>query len=112
MIRPHLNRRLTLEAEARTTDGAGGFVSVWQALGTVWAALEIGAPRAVAEAERMETVQPVKVTVRAAPEGDPARPDRTKRFREGGRAYAIQSVQLRDPRGLYLTCHCIEEDGQ
>lgn len=111
MIRPHLNRRLTLEAEARTTDGAGGFVSVWQALGTVWASLEVGAARDVVDGARVVPVQPVKVIVRAAGEGDPARPERGKRFREGGRTYPIQAVQQRDPRGLYLTCQCIEEDG-
>jgi head-tail adaptor len=111
MIRPHLNRRLTLETEARAADGAGGFISVWQALGTVWAALEVGAARDIVEGERVLAVQPVKVTVRAAPEGDPARPERGKRFREGGRAYRVQAVQARDPRGFYLTCQCTEEDG-
>lgn len=111
MIRPHLNRRLTLEAEARTADGAGGFISVWQALGTVWASVEVGPAREAVQGERVAAVQPVKVTVRAAAEGDPARPDRGKRFREGGRAYRVQAVQARDPRGFYLTCQCIEEDG-
>lgn len=111
MIRPHLNRRLTLEAEARAPDGAGGFVSVWQALGTVWAALEVGSSRDAVEGERVVAVQPVKVTVRAAADGDAARPERGKRFREGGRAYPIQAVLPRDPRGMYLTCQCTEEDG-
>lgn len=111
MIRPHLNRRLALEVEERTADGAGGFVSVWQSLGTVWASLEVGAAREAVDGERVVPAQSVKVTVRAAGEGDPARPERGKRFREGGRAYPIQAVQLRDPRGLYLTCQCIEEDG-
>jgi head-tail adaptor len=111
MIRPHLNRRLTLEAEALTADGAGGFVSVWQALGTVWASVEVGSAREVVGGERLGSVQPVKVTVRAADEADPARPERGKRFREAGRVYPIQAVQLRDPRGMYLTCQCTEEGG-
>lgn len=111
MTRVVLNRRLTLEAEARSPDGAGGFVSVWGALGTLWAALEPGRATEATGGEQATAVQPVTVTVRAAPEGDPARPRRGQRFREGGRAYPIRSVRARDARGLYLSCDCIEEDG-
>ena len=111
MTRVLLNRRLSLEGETRSPDGAGGFVTVWAALGTLWAALEVGRGAEETVADQVRTVQPVTVTVRAAPEGDPARPLRGQRFREGGRAYPIRSVRARDARGLYLTCDCIEEDG-
>lgn len=111
MTRVLLNRRLTLEAETRSPDGAGGFVPVWAALGTLWAALEAGRATEETGADAVVAVAPVTVTVRAVPEGDPARPQRGHRFREGGRLYPIRSVRLRDGRGTYLTCHCIEEDG-
>jgi len=109
MIRPHLNRRLTLEAGTRGSDGAGGFVSVWEALGTVWAALDQGSLRALDAGDVTVPVQPVTVTVRAAPPDAPERPEVGHRFREGSRAYHIRAVQERDRRGMYLTCLCQEE---
>lgn len=109
MIRPHLNRRVTLERKVTSPDGAGGFVSVWEALGTLWAAMEAGAGREVMGTDRVEVEQPVRVTVRAAPTGDPARPAVGQRFREGGRGYRIRSVFEKDRHGHYLICHCNEE---
>lgn len=111
MTRPHLNRRLILEQVTEAEDGAGGFVSVWQALGTVWASLEPGAVREVSVGDRVETIQPVQITLRAAPIGDGARPLVGHRLREAGRSYRIQGVRARDPRGLYLLCQTVEEAG-
>lgn len=109
MSRPHLNRRLTLEAGIRGGDGAGGFVPVWQALGTVWASLDQGSLREAMAGDVALPLQPVTVTVRAAPLGAAERPEIGHRFREGTRAYVIRAVHERDRRGMYLTCLCQEE---
>lgn len=109
MNRMHLNRRLVLETLETGTDGAGGFVSVWQALGTVWAQLEPAPVREAVIGDRIETVQPVQITLRAAPVGDPSRPLVGQRLREAGRCYRIVGVSERDGRGTYLLCQTREE---
>lgn len=109
MKRINLNRRLTLE-EARTeADGAGGFVTVWEALGTLWAELTEGVGREVETAERRAPFVPVRITVRAAPEGMEARPKAGQRLRDATRVFRILAVTERDRRGLYLACHAREE---
>lgn len=110
MTRVHLNRRLTLESEARQPDGAGGFSRGWQALGTVWAEIEAGAGREASALERREPKVPLRITVRAVPFGVAGRPVAGQRFRDATRAYRILAVAERDRRGLYLTCHAEEED--
>jgi head-tail adaptor len=109
MTRVHLNRRLTLEAEMRQPDGAGGFLRVWQALGVLWAEIDAGAGREAAVPERRLPKVPLKITVRAAPFGAADRPVAGQRFRDATRAYRILAVAERDRRGLYLTCHAEEE---
>lgn len=109
MSRIHLNRRLTLESEARQPDGAGGYLRVWQALGMVWAEIYAGAGREAVALERREPKVPLRITVRAEPVGAAGRPEAGQRFRDATRAYRILAVAERDRRGLYLTCHAEEE---
>lgn len=104
-----LNRRVTLEAAVTEADGAGGFVTVWQALGTLWADLAEASPREVEVAERREPFLTARITVRAAPEGSSARPRAGQRFRDATRVFRILAVAGRDRRGLYLVCHVQEE---
>ena len=104
-----LNRRLTLEERATTSDGAGGFAETWQTLGEVWAALAPRRGRETAgEASAIGAV-PWTVTVRGAPAGETARPRPGQRFRNGARAWRIVAVAERDPGGRYLDCHAVEE---
>lgn len=109
MSRITLNRRLTLEEVGAEADGAGGFVTVWQALGTLWAELAEGSPREVEVAERREPFLTARITVRAAPEGNSARPRAGQRFRDATRVFRILAVTTRDRRGMYLVCHVQEE---
>jgi SPP1 family predicted phage head-tail adaptor len=104
---PHFNRKLTLEAPTRAGDGAGGFVEVWQALGSIWAeVLPRGAGREV-EASELK----LKITIRAAPQGAPSRPTAAMRFRDGDRIYHIDAVTETDATGRYLVCFAKEEVG-
>ncbi|WP_135451079.1 MULTISPECIES: head-tail adaptor protein [Tabrizicola] len=109
MNAPHLNRLLVLEAVERTPDGAGGFSSVWTALGTLWAEVMPGQGGDLPGEERMMSAVPCRITVRAAPAGSPSRPIAGQRFREGTRLFLIQAVAERDRSGRYLTCFGREE---
>ncbi|SHG40208.1 phage head closure protein [Cognatishimia maritima] len=109
MRQPQLNRRMLLESVTRNSDGAGGFVESWVALGHVWAEVK---PRSGGERDREDvgvSRLDVKVTVRAAPVGSSQRPNAGQRFREGSRIYRIMAVTEPDISGRYLTCLAREE---
>ena len=109
MNAPHLNRALVLESGVRSPDGAGGYTTVWTALGTLWAEVLAGSGSDALGEERMLSAVPYRVTVRAAPALSPSRPKAGQRFREGTRLFLIQAVTERDPDGRYLTCFVREE---
>ncbi|SEW20694.1 phage head-tail adaptor, putative, SPP1 family [Aliiroseovarius sediminilitoris] len=109
MKRPVLNRKLTLEAPVRTPDGAGGFTQSWQAVGELWAEIK---PRTGRErAAGLATVSTIafRITVRAAPDGAPSRPEPDQRFRAGSRLFRILAVTEADVGAHYLTCFAQEE---
>ena len=104
-----LNRPMVLEQAVITPDGAGGHVTAWTALGTLWAELRAGAG-----SERRGAIAPegrmlFRVFVRATPQGSPQRPRPDQRLREGGRIFTILAVSEADPAGAYLVCHAREE---
>lgn len=106
---PVLNRRMVLESAARNSDGAGGFVESWAALGELWVELK---PRSGGERDREDASVSrldVKVTVRAAPMGSTMRPMAGQRLREGRRLFRILAVSEPDVLGRYLTCLAREE---
>ena len=112
MSRPHLTRRLTLEGRTQTPDSAGGWTTTWAALGTHWAHVDARTGGEMRGPGGARSRLRLKITVRAAPEGSPARPRPGQRFREGGRLYHIQAVALSDAGPHYLLAHCEEETVQ
>lgn len=106
---PRLNRRLTLESPERVSDGAGGFVQTWTALGVLWAELTARAGRETQVAGAALSSVPFRIVVRGAPMGHPERPIAEQRFRDGGRVFHIRSVAEADPEGRYLVCMADEE---
>ena len=104
-----LNRRLVLEEAERVPDGSGGFATLWQQKGVLWAAIAAGAGRE--RAGEFVTVSAVtyRIVVRAAPFGAPRRPKPDQRLREGARVFRIVAVAENDPDGRYLTCFAQEE---
>ncbi|MFZ3582332.1 head-tail adaptor protein [Loktanella sp. DJP18] len=109
MSLPLLNRKLMLEHAVRTPDQSGGYATVWQALGTLWAEITPGTgTERGANALALSRV-PLKITVRAAPVGSDARPGAGQRFREGVRIYSILAVTERDSLARFLICHAQEE---
>jgi len=109
MRAPVLARRLLLEAPERVADGAGGFSEVWQVLGQHWA--EVLAGPGAEDSGDLLTLWRValRIVVRGAPAGSPARPVPGQRFREGDRVFPILAVVERDPRGRHLICFAREE---
>ena len=106
---PRLTRRLRLQECQKLADGAGGFSESWQVLGTLWAELVAGSGKEHA-AETGTTAQvPYRITLRAAPLGNPRRPKPGQRFAEAGRIFHIEAVAERDAAGRYLICFATEE---
>ncbi len=104
-----LTRELVLEAQQQVSDGAGGFSESWVTLGTLWGDVAAGSGRDVAGVEVTYAAVPLRITVRAAPAGSPARPQAGQRFLEGSRIYPIEAVSERDVDGHYLICFAHEE---
>lgn len=109
MKMPRMNRKMVLEAPVRTPDGAGGFEITWEALGTVWADVRVGAGRERAGVAVSLAQVPCKIILRSAPMGDSMRPAPDQRFRAGSQVMVIQAVTEDHPAGKYLTCYAIEE---
>lgn len=104
-----LGRQLVLEGPERVADGAGGYVTDWAPLGTLWAKVTAWTGHegqgALAPVSRLR----VRIMVRAAPHGAPSRPRAGQRFREGARVFAILAVSEADGAGRYLVCQAQEE---
>lgn len=100
---------LVLERAERAPDGAGGVVTTWTALGTLWADVQATSGRETMVGERSASVQEYRITVPAAPTGAPSRPTAQDRFRAGARVFQILSVGEVDPKGRLLRCRALEE---
>lgn len=105
----HLSRALVLETPEGISDGAGGTLQGWTALGTLWAEVVARSGRERAGDGAQLSLTGYRITVRAAPFGSSMRPRADQRFREGSRVFRILSVAERDARGRFLTCYAEEE---
>lgn len=110
MARPHnLNRKLMLEAATRLADGAGGFVTSWTPLGTLWGEISPRTGRTISgDGAELSQVR-YRIIVRSAPSGSTMRPQPEQRLREGTRVFFIDAISESDPAGLYLECWAHEE---
>ncbi len=107
---PRLHRRLALEGEVVTPDGAGGFARVWTLRGHLWAEVAPGSGRESGGVEVPLSTQPFRITVRGAAQGAVSRPLAGQRFRDGSRVFAILAVTEKDADGRYLICAAREEE--
>lgn len=107
---PRLHRRLALEGEMVTPDGAGGFSRVWSLRGHLWAEVAPGSGRESGGIEVPLSTQPIRITVRGAAQGAASRPLAGQRFRDGSRVFAILAVTERNADGRYLICAAREEE--
>ena len=106
---PRLNVPLELEGSVRQDDGMGGYRTVWQRIGTLWAEMKAGMGQERGAEVGPESVVSWRITVRGARVGDPRRPAAGQRLRMGQRLFAIEAVAERDGQGLWLTCFAREE---
>ena len=111
-IYPTLSRRLVLETPEQAPDGLGGYTTNWVALGEIWAEMKKSTGRDKASEFASVTSAQYRITVRAAPVGQPSRPRAEQRFREGTRVFLIRAVAEADVGNRYLTCFAEEEVSQ
>lgn len=104
-----LNRALVLEQPERVADGAGGFETVWQPLGTLWAEVKARSGREANGPVGALSRLSLKITVRGAAFDSPKRPRAGQRFREGLRLFSVDAVA---EDGMFLVCHAHEEVAQ
>lgn len=109
MSMPKLNVRLVLEGSARQDDGMGGYRTIWQSIGSLWAEMKAQAGQERGAEVGPESVVSWRITVRAARARDPRRPAAGQRLRMGQRTFVIEAVAERDPAGQWLTCFAREE---
>ncbi len=109
MSLPRLNHALVLESPERVSDGAGGYVEGWIALGTLWAEITARTGRETAQIGTPVSRTGYRITVRGAPFGTPERPQAQQRFRLADRIFTIEAVAERDAEGRYLICYAQEE---
>lgn len=109
MAAPRLNRRLILEAPARSSDGVGGFTTSWLPLGTLWAEVTARTGRETIERDAPVSQMRYRIVVRNAPYGSVERPKPDQRFKEDERFFLIRAVAEFDPEGRYLSCFATEE---
>ena len=110
MAAPRLNVPLTLETPVRESDGMGGFRIVWRGLGQIWAEMRSGGGTETRAEVGPQSRVGWRITLRAAPAGDPRRPRPEQRLRMGNRLFRINAVAESDPRGRWLICFAVEED--
>lgn len=105
-----MTTRLALEAPVRAPDGLGGFGTVWQHLGWLYAQMDARSGRETGTGVGPVSVVQWRITLRAAAVGDPRRPRPGQRFRMGTRLFLIGAVAEGDARGLTLDVFAREED--
>ena len=104
-----LNWPLTLEERQRVADGSGGFSETWVELGMLWGDVRARGASATEVTAGATSLVRYRIFVRGAPEGNAKRPEVGQRFRNGSKAYTIDSVSENDPQGTYLMCVAREE---
>lgn len=109
MSAPNLNRQLVLEERSQMADGAGGFIDSWNALGTLWADVQLRSGRDMSGQDGAMGLMSYRIIVRGAPQGAPSRPRPGQRFRQGARVFAVHAVAETAADGRFLTCFAEEE---
>lgn len=96
-----LDQRVTIQAQARTDDGAGGAAVAWADIARVWAKVQPLSGKERLEAQQLEAPVMYRVTIRN-------RADVTADMRIlwRGKAMNIRVIPEAGPRPIYLTLDC------
>ena len=98
-----LRHRLSLQREARTADGGGGFARTWSTYATVWGEVRPLSGTERLRAERLENPVTYRVRIRHRDDVDAA-----DRILSGVRAFRIVSLRNPDERGRFIESQAIE----
>lgn len=113
MKAPRLTVPLVIETPLREADGMGGFRLVWHDVGRIWAEMRSGAGGERFAEVGAQSVVTWRISVRAAPAGDPRRPRPEQRLRMGegadARRFRIEAVAESGTGGRWLVCVAKEE---
>ncbi|HEX3943804.1 MAG TPA: phage head closure protein [Rhizomicrobium sp.] len=93
-----LNRRVALEAQRLTPDGAGGYSASWDVIATVWAAVEPMSGTDVFGPDASEARVKYRVTIRRRTDLFAG-----MRVNDGGRLFAITTVLDDGPQSQFFT---------
>lgn len=93
--------RATLQQAARSADGGGGFSESWTALATFWIALEVTGGGETFAAERLESRNQYRVTLRRRTDIVPG-----MRLVTPAQSLAIREVLDAGPRSQAMTLLC------
>jgi SPP1 family predicted phage head-tail adaptor len=92
-----LNRRLVLEAQDETADGAGGVVRGYETVATLWAAVEPISARGDVVAAQPGAMVTHRIVIRYS-----ADITTRHRFRDGARVFRIVTIRERGKRWLEI----------
>ena len=98
-----LRSRLVVESPQRVSDGAGGAVTSWLELATIWANVAPTSAREQVSAEQRAEKTTHKITLRYRNDIDA-----TMRFSGGGRIFDIEAIINEAERDQWLVCYCVE----
>jgi len=93
-----LNRRVALEAQTLTPDGAGGYSASWNTLATIWAAIEPMSGSDVFGPDASEARVKYRITIRRRNDAFAG-----MRVNDGGRLFAIKAVLDDGPQSQFFT---------
>jgi SPP1 family predicted phage head-tail adaptor len=98
-----LRRRATLQVRSTAVDTAGGQLTVWTDLYTVWCSLEPSSGRELHAAQVMQLEQPMTVMLRWQQELSDPKVVAAMRLVYNGRLFNIHSCQNTNERNRELT---------
>ncbi len=98
-----LRSRLVVESPQRISDGAGGAVTNWLEIATVWANVTPTSASEQRSAEQRAEKTTHKITLRYRNDIDA-----TMRFSGDGRTFKIEATINEAERDQWLVCFCVE----
>ena len=98
-----LRSRLVVESPQRVSDGAGGAVTSWLELATIWANITPTSAREQRSAEQRAEKTTHRITLRYRSDINA-----TMRFVGDGRIFDIEAIINEAERDQWLVCYCVE----
>jgi len=98
-----LRHRLVIESPQRVNDGAGGAITTWLEVATIWANVQPVTAREQRSADQRTQKTSHRITVRYREDINS-----TMRFTGEGRIFDIEAIINDAERDHWLVCFCVE----